>query len=149
MSVKSFQKLYELALASAGQQINVSRSKTYNEISIGALERGVRTLAKKLKLIGLSSEIDVFKTGRGGAQHYGPSYVTLMVTGIAPSKHVSGDTHEVNVHLKFYAGGYDDAGNRRGTFGGGTGWTFMSNQAQTYIMKELISRGWKFPGVSP
>lgn len=147
MSFKSLQELYERALTSAGRGSEVSCSKKFNEISIGALERGVRTLAKKLEQIGLTSEIDVFKTGPGGAQHYGPSYVTLAVVGTVPSTYGEpGDTDDATVDLKFFAGGYGDGSDgRRGQFGGSGGWSYMSEQAQDYIMKELIKQGWKFP----
>jgi|SRR5271166_802741 len=112
----------------------------YQEISIGALERGVRTLAKKLEAMGLQTEIHVFKTGPGGAQHYGPSHVELTAKGT----YIDTDGHEEEAWatVKFIAGGYGNLHGQRGEIGGTEGWRAMREQGFTYIMNSLKSQGW-------
>jgi len=107
------------------------------EMSIGALERAVRRLANELEKLGMKTDIDVFKTGRGGTQFYGPSYVELAVT--APYKDRDGEEDEAYAEAKFLAGGYAATGN--GEFGGEP-WRTMARDGREYLMKSLARQGW-------
>ena len=114
------------------------------EIAIGALERGVRTLAKKLEKLGLKTEITVFKTGPGGTAHYGSSYVELEVTGTCQG--ADGEPEEAYATVKFLAGGYGDLHTPGRNIGGMEGWRPMSAEGLKRILAQLESDGWKRPG---
>jgi hypothetical protein len=117
----------------------------YQEISIGALERGVRTLAKKLEKMGLKTEIEVFKTGRGGTQHYGASYVELQVTGKYRTE--DGEEDEAWTWVKFLAGGYYTGGKSRQQISGTEGWKPMAAQGLEFLLEDLRRQGWTPPQV--
>lgn len=114
------------------------------EISIGALERSVRTLAKKLERLGLRTEVDVFRTGRGGQQHYGASYVELTVKGDYTDE--DGRAEEAWTDVTFVAGGYDTACSGGSCeIGGQIGWREMSRKGLDHIMRDLKQQGWREP----
>lgn len=95
------------------------------DISITALERGVRTWAKQLEKLGLTVEIDVFRTGPGGGVHYGPSTVELTLEKGYTDEH--GEAEEFYFTAKFVAGGYGELGDR--AIGGNDGWRAMKAEA--------------------
>jgi hypothetical protein len=111
------------------------------EISIKALEKSVRTLAKSLEALGLTTEIEVFRTGPGGTQHYGPSYVELTVIGNFLDD--DGGQDEAVEYVKFFAGGYAMSG--KNEIGGNSGWKSMAARGLDLIMKSLARQGWRKP----
>lgn len=113
----------------------------YREISIGALEKGVRNMARKLEQKGFTIAIDVFRTGRGGHEHYGPSYVELEITGSHTDE--DGDEEELGAIVKFIAGGY--ATMDRDDIFGTSGWRDMAKRGLEHLKRELKSQGWQGP----
>lgn len=101
-------------------------------MSIGSLEKSVRVLARQLASAGLKVEVDVFRTGRGGDQHFGPSYVDMDVSG-----------GEASAHVRFVAGGYAVSGRDR--FGGGDAWSVMKSKSLALIREQLAADGWAPP----
>ncbi len=112
----------------------------YNEISIGALERAVRSFARQLESKGFQTEVDAFQTGRGGAQHYGPSYVTLTIT--KNFVNADGEEDEFWDEFRFIAGGYP-TGLGRKDIGGNEGWRPMKAEAVRRLTDSLQSSGLK------
>lgn len=112
----------------------------YQEIAIGALERGVRTLAKNLEKLGLTTEVDVFRSGQGGEGSR--SYVELGVTG----KYIDheGEEDEASADVRFRAGGYGSVTDRE--IGGTEGWRPMAAEGLKRILAALERQGWKRPG---
>jgi len=98
-------------------------------ITISSLERSARRLAKDLEDSDLKVEVEVFKTGRGGDQHFGPSFVELCVR--APSGN--------SAWVRFMAGGYAVSG--AGRFGGEDSWSTMKRKALASI-KEQLGEDW-------
>ena len=114
----------------------------YQEISVGAVERGVRTLAQKLGKLGLETDVEVFRTGPGGTQHYGPSYVELTVRGKVRDE--DGTEDEASSWVKFYAGGYA-VGSRRQDISGVEGWKPMAARGLEVLFEDLKKQGWEPP----
>lgn len=113
---------------------------SYQEIAIGALERGVRTLAKSLEKLGLKSEIDVYRSGRGGDPLTSSgSYVELQVTGKYLNK--DGEEEDAWSYVHFLAGGY--GGTSRSEIGGTEGWRAMAAKGLAYLMGDLEKQGWR------
>ncbi len=113
----------------------------YQEISIGALERGVRTLAKNLEQkFGLKTEIDVFRSGHGSEGS--GSYVELEVE--ATWTDAEGEQKEASSYVKFMAGGYGSLTEGR-QIGGSEGWRPMAAVGLKRILSELERQGWKPP----
>lgn len=98
-------------------------------ITISSLERSARRLAKDLEDSDLKVEVEVFKTGHGGDQHYGPSFVELCVR--APSFN--------SACVRFVANGYAASG--AGRFGGEDSWSTMKRKALASI-KEQLGEDW-------
>lgn len=48
--------------------------------SITGLEKSAESFKTMLEKAGLHVELDVFKTGRGGTAHYGPSYISMRIS---------------------------------------------------------------------
>ena len=105
-------------------------------IAIGALERGVRTLARQLEKQGLQTEVHVH---RSSSRMYGPSYVELMATGLVDLG--EGEQDEKWSQVKFLAGGYGDL-ESRGEIGGAE-WRKMSSEGKKRLLSELERQGWK------
>ena len=111
----------------------------YQEISIGALERGVRTLAKSLEKDGLKSVVRAQRNGRG-SQDVGPSYVELEVTAVFDK---DGKERTSTAEVKFLAGGYETSS--RYEISSTDGWRAMAAEGRERIYKQLESDGWKRP----
>ena len=94
------------------------------DISITALERGVRTWAKQLRQRGFTVEIDVFRTVPGGDAYYGPSKIYVEVMLEAQGFHFD---------VEFVAGGYGGLDER--AIGGCDGWRAMKKEAERRLMK--------------
>lgn len=109
------------------------------EIGIGALERGARGLAKDLEALGFETRIDVFRTGPGGAAHYGPSTVELEVSGTFVDER--GDEHDLWTTVTFVAGGYGSLDERH--IGGAAGWRAMKKEALARIERDFKRVGWR------
>jgi len=102
-------------------------------IGVTALAKSVRTWAKQLEKMGFSTDIDVFKTGPGGAMHYGPS--TVEITIEKEYKDAYGDDADFYESITFAAGGYggiDDS-----NIGGTSGWRAMKQEAERRLSKQL------------
>jgi len=108
------------------------------DISIGALERGVRTFAKQLEKMGLTTEVVVAKLGRGSEA--GVSNVRLRVIAKFTK---DGNERTGRASLKFVSGGYGSLDDRREI--GGGGWRAMKAEGLKRIMKSLEPSGWKKP----
>lgn len=111
----------------------------YYEISISSLEKGVKTLVRKLEAKGFETEIDVFRTGPGGVQYYGPSYVELWITGSCIND--DSEAEEFDASVKFIAGGYDTVA--RGEICGTSGWRDMAQRGMEHLQSDLNSQGWQ------
>ena len=105
-------------------------------LSITALERGVRALAKRLDAQGFTTKVDSFRTGPGGDAHYGPSYVTLRVE--VPCFNRYGQPDNAWHGVKFIAGGYWA---RHGDVGGDK-WSVMAEEGLKLIAAELWRLGY-------
>jgi len=117
---------------------NAAKTGRGYNIGITALANGVRTWAKKLEAQGFEIEIDVFKTGPGGDEHYGPSTVELTLE----KEYIDGSTGEpcdFFSTVTFIAGGYGGLDERQ-AIGGTDGWRAMKAEALTRLSAE---RGWK------
>jgi len=112
----------------------------YQHIAIGALERGVRTLAKSLEKLGLTTQVHVFKSGPGGATYFGASYVELEVSVTFNTPEGEQDASHT---VKFLANGYTS--NDADEIGGTQGWRPMGEEARTRILTKLQEQGWKLP----
>jgi hypothetical protein len=99
-------------------------------VAVGALERGARTLAKQFETMGYKTEVDVFRSGRGGDRLIGTSsYVELVV------EHPDGIT---TANIRFIANGYGNLEVRRGEIGGMQSWPDMATKAKAYLLAELL-----------
>ena len=94
-------------------------------ISITDLEKSVERYAVKLRERGYDVEVDTFRTGPGGTDHYGPSNVRLNICGAEPF---------FWVHLEFLAYGYWAGG--RDSIGGNLTWREMKNVAEAKVASE-------------
>ena len=101
------------------------------DISIGRLERSVRTLAKQLEKKGYTTEVSVHRSGHGysdsGFDH--TSNVELEVTKPRP------DDTDRTVYVVFIANGYCGTGRRE--IGNDSGWKPMKEEALRRIQKAL------------
>lgn len=125
-----FEALYEKIMLRAAEH------PASSNISIGALEKSTRKLASKIESLGLKCEVDVFRTGRGGNEHYGPSYVRLQVIGEIPNS----NGEEASSEVKFIADGY--GGVLPYEFGGSS-WKSLSARGLSRIVAELQRQGWR------
>ncbi len=112
------------------------------EIAIGALETGVRNLAKSLEKLGLKTEVNVHRSGHGGDYHHAMSYVELEVTGTYRDS--EGEEEEASADVKFRANGYGDLTSGR-EIGGMDGWKAMKKVGLERIMNDLAKQGWRKP----
>lgn len=110
------------------------------DIAIGALERGVRNLAKDLELLGLKTEVNVFRSGPGGFE-LGPSNVELQVEGTYVDPY--GDEQNAWAEVKFVAGGYGSLTDRHQI--GSANWKEMKAEGLKRIFADLERQGWKMP----
>ena len=107
-------------------------NRTAADISIGTLERSVRTWAKQLEHRGFTvTDIDVFRTGRGGEAHYGPSTV-----GIELERPYVEDGEDETYYwsVRFVASGYGDVSGS--DIGGSRGWAAMRAEAERRLQKD-------------
>jgi hypothetical protein len=117
---------------------NATKTERGYNIGITALSNGVRSWAKKLEAQGFEIEIDVFKTGQGGDEHYGPSTVELTLE----KEYTDGSTGELCDFLStvtFVAGGYGGLDERH-AIGGRSGWRAMKAEGEKRLHSE---RDWK------
>lgn len=115
---------------------------SHTEIAVGALETGVRNLAKSLEKMGLKTEINVHRSGHGGDYHHAMSYVELEVTVTFADS--AGEEQEASVDVKFRANGYGNLTSGR-EIGGTEGWKAMKKVGLDRIMNNLAKQGWRKP----
>lgn len=113
--------------------------QAWTAVSISTLAKGVQTWAKQLKRQGFTTEIDVFKTGPGGNQYYGPSFVDLDIEKEYTNEHGEEETYYWS--MKFIAGGYEGLTGDRNRIGGGEGWRAMKAEAAKRLYKEMARHG--------
>jgi len=102
-------------------------------IGIGPLEKGVRNWVRQLERRGFTlDDIDVFRTGPGGNQYYGPSYVEVT---LAHPYMEDGEEDTAYFEVKFTAGGYGALNER--DIGGTDGWRAMKAEAERRLQKEM------------
>jgi hypothetical protein len=94
--------------------------------SITAIEKSARRFARKIQEAGFTVDVDVFKCGPGGEQHYGPSYTELEVSREEDAEG-EGFVYET---LRFYAGDYAVGGGSE--FSAAT-WGEMKTEALEYL----------------
>jgi len=115
---------------------------SWRAVSISSLEKGIRSFARQLEGMGLTAEVDVYKSGRGSSRDVGTSYVELDITGDFID--ADGDKDQATTSVKFHAGGFGGDG-AKDEFGDGDSLREMKSKAMAYILKDLAWQGWKKP----
>lgn len=116
-------------------------------VAIGRLEKNVRRWVERdypQRPCGGSDgwdvDVEVFRTGPGGDQHYGPSHVEVTVTRYVYRENEDGLLYEdfdASATVKFLANDFGSIDDPQGLGGVGVNWSRMKVAAMAHMAKEL------------